>query len=624
MLWGANGVDICGGMAYGLTACINIVQVEDGSYVCAWMVEQGSITYIQLQKISKTGTLLWGDAVKIYESSASNDYPYLVNAGDNQVIVAYSRVTGSFTNKNLKARKIASDGSNVWANDLSIYSGYFGYTPLWVNMRVIADKMGGAFVGWYVTRDNPNREDTYVAHVKSNGTLGFNGAEGGVKVGRNTTLRSFFPEMYVDAEEGFLYVTWRETSNDMSQSLQKMVAQKLEISTGDLKWNQNGIDVVPYVNQSISFYSIQDGGENKVAIFFTWTTGMYGTDKNSALLINSEGEYVWEDEIILFSSILSAKDNMVSTPLIYNSFWLTAWGDERVVSGDPEGKRKIYMQKINIDGTLGGDSDVCLPPTNVNVESVTATSAVVSWSGEADDYEVEYRVVDGNWVSVEVFGAHSLTLENLTPNTDYQIHVRSICADEQVSVWSEIATFTTPDTPSPPCETPVNLNVTEITPSSATLSWKEGSDQNLNWDVRYREASSSSWNDVEALEEKTYLLEGLIPWTIYVWTVRAHCSEGRTSEWAPQNEFTTDDVGINNVTKKPITVYASGKMLNIINPENRYIEKIQLFSINGKLLGDYTVKSADNVLIPTTINEMMVIVKIIGEGKEENHKILMR
>jgi hypothetical protein len=629
MLWGENGIDLCGGIAYELLACMRIIQLEDGNYVCAWSVYQGEDSYIQLQKISKTGTLLWNN-IRIYEPSVINEYPYLANAGDNQVIVAYSRNAGSFGNRNIRARKIASDGSNVWANDLSIYSGWFGYVPLWVNMRVIPDQTGGAFVGWYDTRNNPNREDTYIAHVKANGTLGFNGVVGGVRI-ENSNLRSFFPEMYCDKEAGFLYVTWRDTND--TQSWQQLSAQKLEISSGTLLWGANGKIISPYTyNHSIAFYTIQGGGEDNVAVFFTANTYdpvyYYGWDINKITLLNSAGEYVWDDEIIAFSNPVSMKGNLLSTPLQFNAYWLTVWNDDRVVAGDPAGEKKLYMQRINLDGTLGDNGAVCFPPKNVVVEVDihNYSTVVVSWEGEADNYEVSYCIVGEEWISEIVMGAHTYTVENLLPSTDYQVRVRSICSGDNVSDWSEIVPFTTFQ-PDPPCNAPVNLKATEITATSAKLSWKEGNDQNDAWELRYREASSSSWEgDEEPIQVKTYLLEGLTPNTAYIWTVRAFCSNTHVgfSPWAEENGFTTDQVGIDDVKKGTMTVYASGKMISVINSENRYIEKVQLFDITGRLLGNYTVKSTENVLIPTTINEMMVIVKIIGENREENHKVLVR
>jgi chitodextrinase len=260
------------------------------------------------------------------------------------------------------------------------------------------------------------------------------------------------------------------------------------------------------------------------------------------------------------------------------------------------------------------------------METVTLNSAVVSWEGDADNYEVAYRIVDEEWISEEVMGAHTFTLENLTPLTNYQVRVRSVCSEDDISVWSEIKTFTTLDNPPqpPPCDIPVNLNVTEKTTTSALLSWEEGNEENLNWDLRYKEASASSWNDVEALEVKTYVLEELTPFTVYVWTVRANCSEDQTSDWAAQNEFTTEPVGINDVKKEQMTVYSSGKMLNIINPGKRFIERVELFGISGSLLGEYAVNSTDNVLIPTALPEMVAIVKVTGKNEVETYKVLVK
>jgi hypothetical protein len=233
-------------------------------------------------------------------------------------------------------------------------------------------------------------------------------------------------------------------------------------------------------------------------------------------------------------------------------------------------------------------------------------------------------MTDDDWFSVNVTGAHSYILEDLTPNTDYQVHVRSICS-EGGSIWSATIDFTTLDTPPPPpCESPVNLSVTEITTTSATLSWEEGNEENLNWELRFKEASDSEWNNVDVLEETTYLLEELTPNTAYLWAVRALCSEERTSEWSDQIEFTTEPLAINDLKKDRMTVFASGKIINILNPENRFIEKIQLFGIQGNLLGEYVVNSTDNVLIPTTLLDIFVLVKIVGKNETETHKCFIK
>jgi len=629
MLWGENGVDLCSGMAYGLVADIKIVQLEDGSYVCAWMVEEGNV-YIQLQRISQNGELLWnGTETRIYESSASNEYPYLVNSDDNNIIVVYYRGPSVF-NKALKARKLNINGAAVWANDLTVFNGNFGYTPAWVVVRAISDQMGGAFVGWFDDRNNTWIESTYVAHVKTNGTHGFPTGDAGLKVG-HSSLRSFYPEMYFNAAEGFLYVTWRETND--TQSWQQLVAQKIKVSSSELLWGNNGKIISPYTyNHSLAFYSIQSEKNGNVAVFFTSNTWhpeyLYGWDINNITLLNSNGEYVWNEEIIQFSTPVGFKGRLVSSPLVFNNYWLTAWNDERKIEGDPGGSKKIYVQRINFDGTLGDNGVVvCLPPTNVKAELQVGCccSALITWNGVAEDYELEYRFEDGLAKVVEVIGAHSYTLENLEADKVYYVKVRSICSEGVYSDWSETKSFHTGNDITP-CDVPVNLTVTEITTISAVLSWT-ASLGNTRWDLRYREASDTSWININDIEETSYFLQELIPNTFYLWSVRAFCyspTNSVYSEWAPQGSFTTQQWGINEGNKNLMNVFASGKMLNIINPENRYIENIQMFDITGKLITEYKINSNENVLIPTNLSSTtMVFVRIAMQNGIENHKIVI-
>ena len=69
-------------------------------------------------------------------------------------------------------------------------------------------------------------------------------------------------------------------------------------------------------------------------------------------------------------------------------------------------------------------------------------------------------------------------LTDLEPETTYAVRVRANCGEDGESSWAMV-TFTTPSA----CDTPINLNVDEVTATSATLSWLGY--QN-SYDVRYR------------------------------------------------------------------------------------------------------------------------------------------
>ena len=77
-LWGENGVDIEEGHANGIEAAIRMIQLEDGSYVFAWMVDNGNVMSLKLQKRSNDGELIWNE--EIADNEITHQFPYLTNA----------------------------------------------------------------------------------------------------------------------------------------------------------------------------------------------------------------------------------------------------------------------------------------------------------------------------------------------------------------------------------------------------------------------------------------------------------------------------------------------------------------------------------------------------------------
>lgn len=94
----------------------------------------------------------------------------------------------------------------------------------------------------------------------------------------------------------------------------------------------------------------------------------------------------------------------------------------------------------------------------------------------------------------------------------------------------------TPGT-APTCLKPSNLSISQ-TSSSATLTWTAGEDE-THWNVQYKEASSSEWSNIIAVETPpTYTLNNLSPITNYQVRVQADCGGGDTSGWIA-GSFTT-------------------------------------------------------------------------------------
>ena len=189
----------------------------------------------------------------------------------------------------------------------------------------------------------------------------------------------------------------------------------------------------------------------------------------------------------------------------------------------------------------------------VKMEDVAHISAKVTWRGEQENYEVAYAKTvvaeegetreegegaeELEFVTIKVEGASEYVLTELEAETEYQVKVRGIIDNYTYSEWSEIVTFTT--TAWPECDAPTNLaaDMTAfVSDGIVTLTW-EGTEDHLTWDVRYRDANSTTWITIEGLEEPTTVLEGLEEGVTYLWNVRAYCTAERVTAWSAQATF---------------------------------------------------------------------------------------
>lgn len=81
------------------------------------------------------------------------------------------------------------------------------------------------------------------------------------------------------------------------------------------------------------------------------------------------------------------------------------------------------------------------------------------------------------------------------------------------------------------CARPISLQASELTPTSALLSWATvGNEESWTIDLDGAEIT---------VGEQPYLMEDLRPNTQYSFTVRANCGDGMVSDWATPITFTT-------------------------------------------------------------------------------------
>ena len=128
-------------------------------------------------------------------------------------------------------------------------------------------------------------------------------------------------------------------------------------------------------------------------------------------------------------------------------------------------------------------------------------------------YNIELKAGSGDWTSYATnFNQTAVNLTGLTGNTAYQVRVQSVCDGGTTSGWKYL-NFTTQN----PCAKPTNLQITDITTESATLTWTPGY-QETTWTVKYKKAADASWDDaiVETVNGTPSLtLSGLSSLTTY-------------------------------------------------------------------------------------------------------------
>ncbi|MEP7266494.1 MAG: fibronectin type III domain-containing protein [Saprospiraceae bacterium] len=106
------------------------------------------------------------------------------------------------------------------------------------------------------------------------------------------------------------------------------------------------------------------------------------------------------------------------------------------------------------------------------------------------------------------------------------------------------------------CKAPTGLGNTNITTSSAALSWSSISGV-LSYDVQFKTANATTWtNAVTGSTTNSFNLTGLTASTNYQWQIKSNCSEGSSS--FIQSSFTTLALIMPECTTPPNSLNVTG------------------------------------------------------------------
>ena len=192
--------------------------------------------------------------------------------------------------------------------------------------------------------------------------------------------------------------------------------------------------------------------------YFTNTSGGYATASTGSSMIKvyegalsvADGEltinfttpYAYEG-----GNLLIQVDITTAGTYSASSFYSAATTDYLIKYATGGSSREQKQPKVTIVMKGGGTdpiSETCAAPTAVTVESVTESTATISWQGEASQYQycLEFEGDLPNWTAAQLTNQKSVTLSGLYDEQKYYLYLRSYCSATAVSETVK-ATFKT-------------------------------------------------------------------------------------------------------------------------------------------------------------------------------------
>ena len=210
---------------------------------------------------------------------------------------------------------------------------------------------------------------------------------------------------------------------------------------------------------------------------------------------------------------------------------LTGSGNYIAIMIDAANTSRNY-NGMYIDDITVMEQPSCLEPTALSKSNVTARTVDLSWTTGATETAWQICLNDNEENLIDV-NTNSYTLTGLNPITAYNVKVRAKCSESDFSEWTSNISFTT----TVACPVPTALAYSDISNTSATVSWTAGASEGV-WNLKYKKTADDEWTEVNGLTSSSYTLTSLTSATAYSVQVQTDCELDGTSYWL-SGSFTT-------------------------------------------------------------------------------------
>lgn len=262
-------------------------------------------------------------------------------------------------------------------------------------------------------------------------------------------------------------------------------------------------------------------------------------------------------------------------------------------------------------GIFTGTPDTTAPsvPTGLAASNITTSSVALTWNASTDDVAVTAYEVFRNGVSIGTTGSLTFTASGLTPSTLYSFTVAAKDAANNSSTQSTALQVTTlagtPDTTPP--SVPMGLSVSNITSSSATVSWNASTDDT-------GVAGYEVFQDGVSLGFTTFLsmsVVDLLPSTTYTFTVTAFDAATNTSVPSTGLQVTTAAASGGGASELFFSEYVEGssnnKALEIANFTGAAVD-LSVYTIQKQVNGVNAWGGSYSFTTPTLADGAVLVV----------------
>ena len=262
-------------------------------------------------------------------------------------------------------------------------------------------------------------------------------------------------------------------------------------------------------------YTTMTGLEPKAngTIVYQGTLDIVSEGEGGSLTIDFDTPYAYGGGNLLIGIDNTTDAGYKSIYFLGTTVTDAGWSGSNVTSLDNvTGAVHNFIPKTTFTYT-GGTAPLGMP-VNLTVSGITANSATVNWDNPDNDegltgFTYQYKEVsETTWGAETSISSHSASLTGLTSNTAYNFRVKALYGANESS-YSTV-NFTTKN----PCAAPTNLIISDITASSATLSWTAGY-QETSWIVKYKKSTEEEYTEKTVSGTPTIALSGLESSTTY-------------------------------------------------------------------------------------------------------------